>query len=110
MSPIAPLGSVSTRVFPHGKFLGIGEQRFLVKGVAYGTFAPDESRGQFPTPERVAEDLALMARVGINTVRLYSLPPLDLLDEMARCGDSPRTELARALNAAMLHVLLGLAP
>ena len=27
-----------------------------------------------------------MARVGINTVRLYSLPPVDLLDEMARHG------------------------
>ena len=27
-----------------------------------------------------------MARAGINTVRLYSLPPVDLLDEMARHG------------------------
>jgi O-antigen biosynthesis protein len=86
LSSIAPLGPAAERIVPDGKFLRCGEQRFLVKGVAYGTFAPNGDRGQFPTRERAAEDFALMAGAGINTVRLYSLPPVDLLDEMARHG------------------------
>ena len=85
MSAIAHF-PVASRAVQDGKFLRCGAQRFHVKGVAYGTFAPNGERGQFPAPGQVAEDFAQMARVGFNTVRLYSLPPLDLLDEMARHG------------------------
>ena len=67
-----------------GKFLRIGERRFLVKGVTYGTFAPDERGGQFPAFDRVAADFAAMARHGINLVRTYTLPDEALLDEAAR--------------------------
>ncbi len=40
-----------------GKFLHCGGERFWVKGVAYDTFAPTKEGGQFPSLERVAEDL-----------------------------------------------------
>ncbi len=74
------------RAVADGKFLQIGAERFLVKGVTYGTFAPDAEGYQFPSRERVAEDFRLMADLGINTVRTYTAPRPDLLDEAARHG------------------------
>ena len=69
-----------------GKFLQHDGGRLLVKGVSYGTFAPDGDGWQFPPAERVATDFAMMAEAGINTVRLYTSPPLPLLDEASRHG------------------------
>jgi len=67
-----------------GKFLRAGTDRFLLKGVTYGTFAPDASGYQFPPLAQIARDFALMRRFGINTVRVYTPPRRDLLDEAAR--------------------------
>ena len=78
--------SSQARASADGKFLQIGEERFLVKGVTYGTFAPDAQGYQFPPAARVAEDFRLMAGLGINTVRTYTPPSIDLLDEAARNG------------------------
>jgi len=69
-----------------GKFLTVGGERHLVRGVAYGTFAPDQDGVQFPPAERIAQDFGLMAASGINTVRTYTPPPVHLLDEAARHG------------------------
>ena len=74
------------RVAADGKFLRAGDDRFLIKGVTYGTFAPDADGYQFPPRARVAEDFRLMADLGINTVRTYTPPRPDLLDEAARHG------------------------
>ena len=74
------------RIVADGKFLQVGAERFLIKGVTYGTFAPDASGYQFPPIGRVAEDFRLMAGLGINTVRIYTPPRLDLLDEAAKHG------------------------
>jgi GT2 family glycosyltransferase/sugar lactone lactonase YvrE len=90
--PRAPLPETA-RVVADGKFLQVGRERFLVKGVTYGTFAPDADGYQFPPIERVAEDFRLMAGLGINTVRTYTPPRLELLDEAAKHG---------------LHVMVGL--
>jgi GT2 family glycosyltransferase len=78
--------SAATRIVADGKFLRAGNARFIVKGVTYGTFAPDESGRQFPPPRRVAQDFGLMADLGINTVRVYTPPERWLLDEAARNG------------------------
>jgi beta-galactosidase/beta-glucuronidase len=69
-----------------GKFLSAEGRRFLVKGVSYGTFAPDADGSQFPPLVRVADDFARMAAAGLNTVRTYTVPPVALLDEAARHG------------------------
>lgn len=71
-----------------GKFLQVGSERFLIRGVAYGTFTPDPSRSgdQFPPPDRVASDFAAMAGAGINTVRTYTAPGDHLLDQAAEAG------------------------
>ena len=64
----------------------VAGERFLVKGATYGTFAPDDQGSQFPSLSRVAEDFRLMADLGLNTVRTYTPPRRDLLDEAARHG------------------------
>ena len=69
-----------------GKFLAAEGRRFLVKGVAYGTFAPDCKGDQFPSSTRVTQDFALMAASGINTIRTYTVPPPELLDIALRQG------------------------
>jgi len=69
-----------------GKFLTVGGERFLIRGVSYGTFAPDTDGVQFPTAERIEHDFSLMAAAGINTVRTYTPPPVSLLDEASRHG------------------------
>jgi GT2 family glycosyltransferase len=77
---------VGARVVSDGKFLRCDDARFLLKGVTYGTFAPDADGYQFPSPQRIAEDFRMMSDLGINTVRTYTAPRLDLLDEAARHG------------------------
>ena len=67
-----------------GKFLEVDGHRFLIKGVAYGTFAPDRDGAQFPPRDRVEQDFAAMAAAGINTVRTYTPPTPDILDTALR--------------------------
>jgi GT2 family glycosyltransferase/DNA-binding beta-propeller fold protein YncE len=67
-----------------GKFIRVGGRRFLVKGVAYGTFAPDDGGAQFPAPARIDADFAAIAAAGFNTIRTYTVPSLELLDTAAR--------------------------
>ena len=87
-----PTPSASARVVTDGKFLRLradgmrAEERFLVKGVTYGTFAPDSDGYQFPPPHQVAEDFRLMASLGLNAVRTYTAPRRQLLDEAERRG------------------------
>lgn len=86
----------------------VGDARFLVKGVAYGTFAPGPDGEQFPEPDRVASDFAMMSRTGINTVRTYTAPPRRLLDEALRHGlrviaDVPWTQHVAFLDDRKLH-------
>lgn len=69
-----------------GKFLDAGHARFLIKGVAYGTFAPDAAGSQFPPLDRAARDFAMMREAGFNTVRTYTVPDAALLDLAADHG------------------------
>ena len=69
-----------------GKFLELDGKRFLVRGVAYGTFAPDADGAQFPPQARIDHDFALMAAAGLNTVRTYTVPSEGLLDAATRHG------------------------
>jgi glycosyltransferase involved in cell wall biosynthesis len=70
----------SLRPFTDGKFLRIGDERFYIKGVTYGTFAPDEKGDQFPSEDIIEKDFKLMSDYGINTVRTYTTPSVLLLD------------------------------
>jgi GT2 family glycosyltransferase len=70
----------------HGKFFFEGDAKFYVKGVTYGPFAPADHGTQFPAPEQVARDFAQMAELGANTLRVFTVPPLWLLDEALNAG------------------------
>src|SRR5688572_21862011 len=68
------------RVYIKGKFLFLGDQKLYIKGVTYGTFAPQADGLQFPDKTVVENDFALMAEYGFNCVRTYTVPPQYLLD------------------------------
>ena len=63
-----------------GKFLYVGDKKFWVRGVTYGTFRPDENNDLFPPRHQVEEDFAAMASNGINCIRTYTPTPRWLLD------------------------------
>ena len=94
--------SSTDRVAADGKFLRVNEARFLVKGVTYGTFAPDADGYQFPPIRQVAEDFRRMAELGLNTVRLYTPPRRDLLDEATRHGLRVMVGLSWSQHVAFL--------
>jgi glycosyltransferase involved in cell wall biosynthesis len=70
----------------NGKFLFVGEEKFWVKGVTYGTFEPDANGLQFPLQQQVERDFQQMAASGINAVRTYTVPPAWLLDTALHAG------------------------
>jgi glycosyltransferase involved in cell wall biosynthesis len=70
----------------HGKFFFAGERKHFVKGVTYGPFATGSHGAPFPETGIVARDFALMRKAGVNTVRVFTVPPLWLLDAAQRAG------------------------
>lgn len=69
-----------------GKFLYVGDDKFFVRGVTYGTFRPDEDGWQYPDPETVDKDFARMVENGFNSVRTYVAPPVWFLDKAQKHG------------------------
>ncbi|MBL8141062.1 MAG: glycosyltransferase [Acidobacteria bacterium] len=90
------------RVYADGKFLGRAGERFLIKGVTYGTFAPDAHGVQFPPLSQVTRDFAAMVAAGLNTVRVYTPPPLEVLDAAGACGLQVMAGLPWAQHIAFL--------
>ena len=85
-----------------GKFLYVGGEKQLVRGVTYGTFRPDEHGSQFPDREVVELDFAEMAANGLNAVRAYTVPPRWLLDAAERHGLSVMVGLPWEQHIAFL--------
>lgn len=67
-----------------GKFIHVDGNKFMMRGVTYGTFRPDACDNQFPEGSQVDKDFELMAAKGINTVRVYTVPPCYVLDAAQR--------------------------
>ena len=91
MSPLKMVPDMATlqsgpRLRVSGKFLFLGEEKFRVKGVTYGTFEPDANGLQFPRQQQVAKDFCEMAASGINSIRTYTVPPAWLLDLALQTG------------------------
>src|SRR3990170_1718805 len=84
MSEVTITGNV--RMLSHkrakvkGKFLYVGDEKFYIKGVTYGTFSPGEDGVQYPPVAVVEKDFSIMAQHGINCVRTYTVPPAFLLN------------------------------
>jgi glycosyltransferase involved in cell wall biosynthesis len=62
-----------------GKFFAVGGERFVFRGVTYGTFEPRDDGAQFPERSQIQRDLAHMREVGFTVIRTYTLPSEDLL-------------------------------
>jgi O-antigen biosynthesis protein len=77
---VQPGTQPSHSFYVKGKFLYAGEEKYFIKGVTYGTFAPQPDGTQFPRPEAVEKDFRMMQHYGINSVRTYTIPPTYLLD------------------------------
>ncbi len=82
----APAALEAAPVQVRGKFFFVGEQKFFVRGVTYGPFGPGPHGAQFPARETVKRDFAMMRELGANTLRIFTVPPLWLLDEAAAAG------------------------
>ena len=67
-------------------FLFLGDEKYWVRGVTYGTFRPDKNGDQFPPRQTVRADFEAMLSAGTNTVRTYTPPPLWLLDLAQELG------------------------
>src|SRR5260370_39843109 len=62
-------------LYGRGKYIYQDGQKFFVRGVSYGPFAPNSRGESYPEPDRVAADFALMGELGANLVRTYVIPP-----------------------------------
>ena len=63
-----------------GKFFRLGGEKFFIKGVSYGPFAPTLESGTFASPEQTARDFTQIRELGANLVRVYHVPPRWFLD------------------------------
>jgi glycosyltransferase involved in cell wall biosynthesis len=71
---------VNHRVRARAKFFFEGDYKFFLRGVTYGTFAPDAGGYYVGPPEKARVDLSMMRDVGVNGVRVYHAPPKWFLD------------------------------
>ena len=81
-APVDPLGAIRV----HGKFFFAGKHKHFIRGVTYGPFAQGDHGAQFPDAATVDRDFALMGEAGVNTVRVFTVPPVWLLDAAHRAG------------------------
>src|SRR6266403_988083 len=96
------LSGAKLRLRVSGKFIFLGERKFLVRGVTYGTFRPDAEGNEFPAPAVVDNDFRQMAAAGLNAVRTYTAPPRWLLDSAQWHGLRVMVGLAAERTAAFL--------
>ncbi len=80
--PLAKKQAVTVK----GKFFFLGDQKFFLKGVSYGPFSIGTHGESFPEKRVVEKDFAMMAELGANCLRTYTVPPDWLLDLAAMSG------------------------
>ncbi len=78
--------STPGRVSRDGKFLALDGRPFRIRGATYGTFLPRGDGELFPAAAAVRFDFEAMAGLGLNTVRVYTPPPEDVLELAAEAG------------------------
>src|SRR5712671_2314229 len=90
-----------------GKFFFAGAHKHFTKGVTYGPFAKGNHGAQFPEPATVEYDFALMAQAGVNTVRVFTVPPIWLLDAAHCAGLKILVGLPWSQHIAFLDSIAG---
>jgi glycosyltransferase involved in cell wall biosynthesis len=69
-----------------GKFFFVGDRKLYLRGVSYGPFAPAAHGFPLPAEPTLERDLTLMAKLGANCLRTFTVPPRWLLDRAAEHG------------------------
>jgi glycosyltransferase involved in cell wall biosynthesis len=69
-----------------GKFFFVGDHKLYLRGVSYGPFGTAEHGFPFPAESVLEKDLTLMAELGANCLRTFTVPPRWLLDRAAEHG------------------------
>jgi hypothetical protein len=77
---------VTDRVWRDGKFFRLGTEKYYVRGVTYGPFAPNADGDPLPSLEQARRDFAQMRELGANCARIYHVPPRWFLDEAHTAG------------------------
>ncbi len=68
------------RVTVDGKFFRLGEDKFFVKGLSYGPFAPNAAGRPFASSEQTAADFQQIRSANANLIRIYHVPDRWFLD------------------------------
>ncbi|HVH15551.1 MAG TPA: glycosyltransferase [Candidatus Angelobacter sp.] len=84
--PPKQLNLATARPRVRGKFLFLGEEKFWVRGVSYGTFLVDDGGQEHLMPDVVERDFAQMVKNGFNVVRVHTCPPRWFLDTAMKMG------------------------
>src|SRR5579871_4610518 len=86
--PLMPCATAATLapIQVRGKFFFAGDEKFFVKGVTYGPFPVGSHGKQFPECDVVVRDFRMMAEMGATVVRVFTVPPVWLLDRAADAG------------------------
>jgi hypothetical protein len=71
---VGPADVVQPRVRVDGKFFRLGDEKFYVKGVTYGPFAPNADGEYFATLDRTRADFELLRQLGANVLRVEMVP------------------------------------
>jgi len=77
---------MNQRISISGKLFSLGASKWYVKGLIYGPFAPNSDGLALPERPRLLKDLAHIRDLGGNCIRLYTPPPLSLLDDALEHG------------------------
>lgn len=85
-----------------GKFFACGGERFHIKGVTYGPFAPDGEGETFGTEAQVVRDLELIQGLGANVLRTYHVPPRWFLDRVDERGLKVFTDIPWSKHLCVL--------
>jgi cellulose synthase/poly-beta-1,6-N-acetylglucosamine synthase-like glycosyltransferase len=83
-APGAVLGDTPPSI--GGKFFFVGDHKLYLRGVSYGPFATSTHGFPFPEESVLERDLTLMAALGANCLRTFTVPPRWLLDRAAEHG------------------------
>ena len=83
-APVAALADTPPTI--GGKFFFVGDHKLYLRGVSYGPFSVGSHGFPFPDEATLVEDLRLMAEMGANTLRTFTVPPRWLLDQAAEHG------------------------
>lgn len=93
---------MTNRVRRDGKFFRLGPDKFYVKGVTYGPFAPSKNGHPLPEPAQVRKDFEQIRELGGNCVRIYHVPPTWFLDLAVECGLKVFLDIAWPKNLAFV--------